>query len=93
MPNPKHRTSHRAYRRLRQRTLAGDNLICHLCGQPIDKTYKSPHPLSATADHITPISKGGNNLGTLLPAHRICNTKRGNRTPPQETNHIRQWNN
>jgi len=33
--------------------------ICGICGNPVDFSYKAPHPLSATVDHIIPVSKGG----------------------------------
>lgn len=26
--------------------------VCHLCGQPIDKTLEWPHPMSFSVDHI-----------------------------------------
>ena len=44
---------------------------CHLCGQRG----------ATTADHITPSSKGGNDdLDNLRPAHKSCNSRRGNLT-------------
>lgn len=48
---------------------------CALCGKPIDKTLKYPHPMSFTADHIIPISKGGHpsSIENLQPAHLQCN--------------------
>lgn len=55
--------------------------ICGICGQPIDKKIKAPHPLSATVDHIIPISKGGHpsDLQNLQIAHRWCNRAKSNR--------------
>lgn len=49
--------------------------ICGICGLPVDKTLRSPHPLSATVDHIIPVAKGGNPsaLDNLQLAHRVCN--------------------
>lgn len=49
--------------------------VCGICGQPVDKKIKPPHPLSPTVDHIIPISKGGNPsaLSNLQLAHRCCN--------------------
>ncbi|MBQ6035761.1 MAG: HNH endonuclease [Lachnospiraceae bacterium] len=49
--------------------------ICGICGQPVDKSLKTPHPLSATVDHIIPVSKGGHpsDLANLQIAHRWCN--------------------
>ncbi|RSN50868.1 HNH endonuclease [Actinomadura sp. WAC 06369] len=38
--------------------------------------------MSWTADHLTPLSKGGRLLGKMRAAHRSCNSRRGNRTDP-----------
>ena len=49
--------------------------VCALCGNPVDKTLKFPHPMSATVDHIIPVAKGGHPsaLDNLQLAHLICN--------------------
>jgi len=49
--------------------------ICALCGRPVDKTLKAPHPYSATVDHIIPLNKGGHpsDINNLQLAHWICN--------------------
>ena len=49
--------------------------ICGICGKPVDKSLKAPHPLSATVDHIIPISRNGDPsaLENLQLAHRCCN--------------------
>lgn len=36
-----------------------DGWVCQMCFEPVDKTLKFPHPMSATWDHIMPVSKGG----------------------------------
>ena len=66
-----HRT---AFEKNRKIILATQN-VCGICGQEIDPAYKNPHPLSATVDHIIPVSKGGHpsDLGNLQAAHRCCN--------------------
>lgn len=48
---------------------------CALCGAPVDFSLRFPHPLSATVDHIIPVSKGGHPsaLENLQLAHLICN--------------------
>lgn len=55
--------------------------ICGICGQPVDKTYKFPHPLSPTVDHIIPVDKGGHpsDLANLQLAHRWCNRQKSNK--------------
>lgn len=62
------------YRKNRARLIASTD-VCALCGRPIDRTLKFPHPMSATADHIIPISKGGNPTApdNLQIVHLICN--------------------
>lgn len=49
--------------------------VCGICGTPVDKTLRPPHPLSPTVDHIIPVSKGGHPsaLDNLQLAHRCCN--------------------
>lgn len=69
-----HRTAFEKNRRI---ILATQN-TCGICGLEIDPTYKSPHPLSATVDHIIPVSKGGHpsDLSNLQAAHRYCNLRK-----------------
>lgn len=73
------RTADRAYRRARARVLAPARIWCALCGEEIDKSYRAPHPLSPTADHVHAVAAGGSNLGPLVPAHLGCNSSRGAR--------------
>ena len=49
--------------------------ICGICGKPVDFSYKNPHPLAPTVDHIIPVSKGGHpsDISNLQLAHRCCN--------------------
>jgi len=58
--------------------------ICAICGKPVDKTLKSPHPWSATIDHIIPIAKGGHpsDMENLQLAHRCCNRQKGTQIAP-----------
>lgn len=64
----------------RKRILASQS-ICGICGQPVDKTLKWPHPLSACVDHIIPINKGGHpfDLSNLQLAHMTCNRDKSDR--------------
>ena len=52
--------------------------VCGICGLPVDKSLRSPHPMSATVDHIIPVSKGGHptDLDNLQLAHRCCNRQK-----------------
>ena len=54
---------------------------CWICNRPIDTTLPPTHARSFTADHIKQLKDGGHLMGPLLPAHRDCNARRGNRTP------------
>lgn len=53
-----------------------DNWLCQLCGKRVDKLLKRPDPLSASLDHIVPLSKGGahSRANTHL-AHLTCNLR------------------
>ena len=55
------------------------NLPCHLCGDPIDYTAPYTDRRAFTADHIEPIATGGSMTGPLKPAHRSCNSRRGDK--------------
>lgn len=77
---------HRAYRRqqaaLKRRTTV-DGLPCGYgspdgwgCGEPIDTTLPSTHPMSFTADHVDALANGGRLLGPLVPMHRRCNSRK-----------------
>ena len=54
--------------------------VCQLCNEYVYLNVQYPDPMSASIDHILPVSKGGTHaLYNLQLAHLICNTKRGNR--------------
>lgn len=47
---------------------------CHLCGEPIDYSLKSPHPQSFEVDHVVALARGGSDtLANKRAAHRACN--------------------
>lgn len=84
---------HRALRRDNAR-LKQASAICHLCGEPIDRALAWPDPMSWSADHVVPVSHGGHMLGDRLPAHLVCNQKRGAKpigTTIPPTRGTRQW--
>lgn len=62
----------------RRRKLKRTSNVCHICGDYIDPALKWPHPMSFSADHLAPVSRGGDNLGEILPSHLTCNVRRGN---------------
>lgn len=84
-----HQPGHRMeFERNRKKVLA-TQAICALCGQPVDKKIKYPHPMSATVDHIIPVSKGGHpsDLDNLQLAHFCCNRQKSDRILADENRH------
>ncbi|WP_373872341.1 HNH endonuclease signature motif containing protein [Acrocarpospora phusangensis] len=82
----------RPWRRVRAAVLAAST-TCWLCGRPIDLDLPVTHRMSATVDHVDPISLGGDPLNPALlrPAHRSCNSSRGNRPPKPRRRQSRDW--
>ena len=68
------------YRRNRKKVLATQS-ICGICGKPVDFSKRYPHPLSATVDHIIPLSLGGHpsDLDNLQLAHNSCNRQKSDK--------------
>jgi 5-methylcytosine-specific restriction endonuclease McrA len=54
---------------------------CGLCGIEVDKSIKTPHPLSAEVDEIIPVSLGGSpyEKDNVQLTHRYCNRKKSNK--------------
>ena len=78
---PERQGSHRAnYERNKKRILATQN-ICGICGKPVDKSLKYPHPMSPTIDHIIPVAKGGHpsSLSNLQLSHMGCNRQKSDK--------------
>ena len=56
-----------------------DGWRCHICQEPIDETLCWPHPLSASIDHVIPLSAGGTHTAlNIRAAHACCNISKGN---------------
>lgn len=79
MSNPRYSNGHR--RRSIRNWLMATQDVCALCGKPIDKSLKSPHPMSFEVDEIVPVSLGGDPLDrrNVQAAHRICNQRKSNK--------------
>jgi uncharacterized Zn finger protein (UPF0148 family) len=57
-----------------------DRWKCGICNRRIDRHLRHPHLMSATLDHVVPISQGGGHLRSNVRAsHGLCNTRRGAR--------------
>lgn len=71
----------------RKKILASQD-VCGICGKPVDKSLKYPHPLSPTIDHIIPLEKGGHpsDIGNLQLAHFTCNRQKSDKLfePPAQ---------
>lgn len=78
---PDHDGTHRlAFERNKKKILATQS-ICGICGQPVDKTLRYPHPMSACIDHIIPIDRSGHpsDISNLQLAHWKCNRAKANK--------------
>lgn len=59
---------------------ARDRWRCGLCGRRVNNALTYPHPMSASLDHIEPLSLGGKHiLSNVQIAHLTCNVAKGNR--------------
>lgn len=57
-----------------------DGWTCGLCRQPVDPELPWPHPMSASVDHILPLSQGGSHtLANVQCAHLSCNSRKADR--------------
>jgi 5-methylcytosine-specific restriction endonuclease McrA len=73
-----------------------ENDVCWLCGQPVDKSLPWPDPMSASVDHIVPLSVGGSltDRSNVRLAHLRCNSSRGNGSRKRARNALptsRKW--
>ena len=58
--------------------LKRDGYVCQLCGLPIDREAKSPHPHSPSIDHVISLGAGGSHTyENVHAAHFICNSIKG----------------
>lgn len=61
-----------------------DGWICQICKTKIDKRFKYPNPMSASLDHIIPLSQGGTHTyNNIQLAHLLCNMTKYTNTLPQ----------
>lgn len=57
-----------------------DDWTCGLCRLPVDGGLPWPHPMSASVDHILPLSQGGSHmLANVQCAHLSCNSRKRDR--------------
>jgi len=64
----------------REVVLERDGWICQLCDQPIDRSARSPDPMSRSIDHRIPLARGGvHSYSNCQSAHLGCNLSKGAR--------------
>lgn len=75
---PDHNGTHRAQFDKNKRIIYATQVVCGICGLPVDKTLRWPDPMSKTVDHIIPVSKGGHpsDISNLQLAHFSCNRQK-----------------
>lgn len=68
------------YDRNKKKILATQD-VCGICGRPVDKSLKYPHPLAPVIDHIIPVAKGGHpsDITNLQLAHWTCNRQKSDK--------------
>lgn len=78
---PDQNGTHRAQFDKNKRRVFATQGVCGICGRPVDKSLRWPHPLSPTVDHIIPIDKGGHPsaIDNLQLAHWTCNRQKANK--------------
>ena len=85
MARPDRTTAHRsAFEKNKKRILKTQD-VCGICGKPVDKSLRFPHPLSPCIDHIIPVDKGGHpsDMANLQLAHLCCNRAKSNKLVQQ----------
>lgn len=59
---------------------ARDNWTCGICSTNVDRLLAYPDPMSASLDHVVPLSLGGDHSrANTRCSHLTCNVQRGNR--------------
>lgn len=67
--------THRTVYESNRKKILKTQSVCGICGKPVDKSLKPPHPLAPVIDHIIPLNKGGHpsDIKNLQLAHASCN--------------------
>lgn len=62
-----------------------DRWMCWLCRKRIGKSFRYPHPRSASIDHVLPLSRGGDDTAlNKRAAHLFCNMSRHDGRPGEQ---------
>lgn len=55
-----------------------DGWVCGVCREPVDPQAAYPDPMSASLDHVVPLSRGGSHTADNAQcAHLACNRRKG----------------
>lgn len=73
--------THRLAFERNKKKIYATQIVCGICGKPVDFDMKYPHPLSPCIDHIIPVAKGGHpsDLDNLQLAHWTCNRQKSDK--------------
>lgn len=73
--------THRTVYESNRKKILKTQSVCGVCGKPVDKKLKAPHPLSPCVDHIIPVNKGGHpsDIANLQLAHMTCNRQKSDK--------------
>jgi hypothetical protein len=64
----------------RRKIYERDGWRCRLCGKPVQRDAKVPHPKAPTIDHVIPLAVGGTHEpANCQTAHFLCNSLKGHR--------------
>lgn len=80
-PRPDQQGRHRGPYERNKKRIYQTQEVCGICGRPVDKSLKYPHPMAPCIDHIIPIAKGGHpsDISNLQLAHWTCNRQKSDK--------------
>ena len=62
-----------------------DEWSCGICSEPVDSSLAWPDPMSASLDHVIPVSRGGRHVrDNVQCSHLTCNLRKSNRVDVAE---------
>ena len=84
---PDRNGTHQAQFKSNKKRILQTQTVCGICGKPVDKKLKYPHPMAPTVDHIMPVAKGGHpsDISNLQLAHWCCNRQKSDKLVENKT--------
>lgn len=81
LPRPDRNGPHRVAFEKNKNIILKTSNTCGICGLPVDKSLKYPHPLSPVIDHVIPINRNGHpsDIRNLQLAHWQCNRQKSDK--------------